>query len=414
MLREFFCLLIVNIIFVVDNFGQSSTASRAKELRGALRIERTCYDVHNYNLFLKINPSKKSIEGHNQIYFITTDTTSSIQIDLFENLSISYIYFNKQPLTFKREYDAVWVNFPKQLNKFDTTMIDVFYEGKPKADYGRHGFHWQTFNNKPLVGVSCEQLGASLWWPNKDHLSDEPDSMRMHWQVPDNITCISNGVLEKVTKSYRQPGFHTYNWFVKNPINNYNVTIYLGDYKELIDEYKSPSTGKVHEVFYYFYSVNYKEAINYFAPTKQFLAFFEERYGEYPFWNEKFSILESNYLGMEHQTCLAIGNDLLNYKNWYYGLGLNYNSTLIHEIAHEWWGNAVSVADMADIWMSEGFATYSELLFVEHILGKESYRNMINHLKLRQTNQSLVGKKGINDDIIVKGNIYFNGAIFFG
>jgi aminopeptidase N len=396
-------------------FSQSTSNKRAKELRGALRPERTCFDVYYYNLFLKIKPDQKSIEGLNKIHFITTDTTSKIQIDLFENLNISSIKFKNQLIKFTREYDAVWVYFPIQLQKNDTTLIEVFYDGKPKSnfgDFGRHGFHWDIFDKKPLVGVSCEQVGASLWWPNKDHLSDEPDSMRMHWIVPENVACISNGILENVTKSNRNIGFLTYNWFVKNAINNYNVTVYLGNYKQFTHEYRSSVTGKIHELNYYYYSLDDKEALNYFAPVSQFLGFFEEIYGEYPYWNEKFAVVESNYSGMEHQTCLAIGSDLLNYKNWYYGVGVNFHSTLIHEIAHEWWGNSVSVADMADAWMNEGFATYSEMLFIEKLLGKNYYHKMIQFLKYRQTNHALVGKRDINDDIISKGNIYMNGAIF--
>ncbi len=400
-----------------DANAQSNKNKRSSALRGALRTERTCFDVFYYNLFLKINPDKKYISGHNKIHFTTTDTTSKIQIDLYENLALSKIIFRGQPIKFVREYDAVWVYFPTQLIKNGTFFIDVYYEGKPKSadieNFQRHGFNWaQTLNGKHLVGVSCEYDGASLWYPNKDHLTDEPDSMRVHWTVPDNLQCISNGVLENITKSTKEVGYLTHNWLIKNPINNYNVTVYLGDYKEIVDEYSSVVTGKKHKISYYYYDETLEKAVDYFAFTKQFLAFFEEIYGEYPFWNDKFAVLKSNYSGMEHQSCLAIGSPLRKY-NWYYTINVNYDCVLIHEIAHEWWGNSVSVGDMADVWMHEGFATYSEALFIERILGKTAYKRTIETMNAQTPLFfTLVGKKNVNVNMFENNNIYMGGASF--
>ncbi len=408
-------LLALCVSLANSSRAQSSQNKKALSLRGALRHERSCFDVHYYDLSLKIIPDKKRIEGHNKIYFSTTDSTSKIQIDLFKNLKLLYIRYHNQRLRFVREHDAVWVYFPEALPKHTEAMIDVYYEGKPKADVGevgRNGFHWQKHKGKLLLGVSCEQIGASLWWPNKDHLSDEPDSMRVHWTVPNQVQCISNGRLEKVTKDINDDNFFTHHYLIKNPINNYSVTLYLGDYNEIQDEYQSPITQKKHPISYYYYSASEETAQRYFSYTTTMLAFFEETFGEYPFWDDKFSVVESNYLGMEHQGCLAIGSNLGQKNNWYYGVNVPYGSTLIHEIAHEWWGNSVSVADMADVWLHESFATYAEVLFVEKLLGKDGYEAMINYINTFATKQALVGKYHVNSDVLSTGNIYMNGVIF--
>lgn len=385
----------------------------ADSLRGALLPERTCYDVHYYNLSVEILPKQKLITGSNEIHFLVIQSTKIIQVDLFENMKINKILMDKHELTFKRKFNAVFIDFPDSLPINSLQKIQILYEGSPKIPQqndGRHGFYWdKDLKGRTWIGLSCEGLGASFWLPNKDHLSDEPDSMRMHYTFPIELECISNGVLEKKdTLNSKQKVYH---WFSKNPINNYNATFYLGHYASLTFPYKNAS-GE-HEITTYFLDYEREKANTYFYKTPLFVKTFEELFGEYPFWNEKLSIVQSPYLGMEHQTCMAIGRNLeiTEDENWAYAHQVPWASVLPHEIAHEWWGNAVSVKDMADIWLHEGFATYAELLLLEIAFGYDAYVEEVEKQRtfIRYA-YPILGNLHINENMFSDSDVYHRGA----
>lgn len=388
-------------------------SSNNDELRGALRPERTCFDVTYYDLHLKINPRKRRIDGHNAIHFKVIQPTQTIQIDLRKLLKIEKIVWKNTELKYKRRRGAVFVFFDTPLPKNSLQSIEVYYGGKPlnrdsPGNPRRKGFQWRKdAHNNRWIGVSCEHVGASVWWPNKDHLSDEPDSMRMHFTVPKRLKCIANGTLEKVDGP--KDKYKTYHWFVNNPIDNYNVTFYLGDYYEGVLPY-----GK-HKIYYYCLNGDKDAAKPYFSFTPYILSFFEAAFGEYPFWNDKFAILQSPYWGMEHQGCLAIGNRLFNglYNgNWYYVGKYPWHSTLVHEIAHEWWGNSVSVDDMAEVWLQEGFATYAELMFIESQKNYAAYLTEVHEQTKRVLNREpIVGKRDVNYNTFKTGEVYRKGAV---
>jgi aminopeptidase N len=414
-------LLVLSIIlFTVIHltFGQVHRKlyySKEDFLRGSLSPERVCFDVKYYHLNLKIDPKKHFIQGFNDIHFQVQKPTQKIQIDLFDNLKIEKITWNGQELSYERYKDFVFINFPQNLQPADTLQkISFYYSGKPRANLlinnSPKGFHWnKDGRGKNWVGVSCEHIGASLWWPNKDHLSDEPDSMRMSFMTPSDLVCIANGKLER--KIEAEAGFTTHHWLIKNPINNYNVSFYLGDYQELKIPYENQA-GKKEIIFYYLKREPKTVVEEYTRYIPSFVSVFEYYFGEYPFWNDKFSIVHSPYTGMEHQTCVAIGEELSNYQNWYYYHNVPWHSTLIHEIAHEWWGNNVSVADMADAWLHEGFATYCEFLFIEGMLGHKAYlQEMENLRRFVSGRYKVVGNKNVNDNTFDDGDIYFKGAI---
>ena len=382
---------------------------KADSLRGKLGPERSCYDVFYYDLDVTIDIRKKRIQGKTEIHFLVKRNTKTIQIDLHKKMILDSIFYQGKQLTFRRLYDAVFVDFPESLTVNSKNTIDVYYQGKPKMSddtrKGRHGFHWKRDDkNRPWIGVSCEHDGASMWWPNKDHLSDEPDSMRIHITAPYGLSCISNGILE--SKTPVNESLIKHNWFVNNPINNYNVTFYLGHYTKAIIPYKDNTI--------YIFALDHDEKYmqNYFQYVPHMVSFFEKTFGEYPFWNDKFAIIQSPYLGMEHQTCLAIGKEIGYWNNWYYSEGVNYHSTLIHEIAHEWWGNSVTISDMADAWLQEGFATYAEMLFIESISDKKTYEKSIERLKINiQRIYPIVGNRDVNDNTFINGDIYYRGAV---
>ncbi|MCU0445399.1 MAG: M1 family metallopeptidase [Microscillaceae bacterium] len=389
--------------------------SRYNFVRGGLSVDRTCFDVKYYHLNLTIIPDKKFIQGHNDIHFQVKEPTQRIQIDLYNNLKVEKIIWQGQALKYERWEDFVFIDFPQNLRPSDSLQkISFYYFGKPRTNLsnnGPKGFQWaRDGKGNDWVGVSCEHVGASLWWPNKDHLSDEPDSMRLSFTTPSELVCIANGKLERKTEA-DLPSYTTHHWLLKNPINNYNVSFYLGKYQELKIPYQN--TYRQAEIsFFYLDRENKKKVEEYTRYIPLFVQTFEYLFGEYPFWNDKFAIVQSSYAGMEHQTCVAIGPYLQTYENWYYYHSVPWHSTLIHEIAHEWWGNNVSVADMADVWLHEGFATYCEFLFMETIYGKNHYEREMTNLSRFVANQyKIVGRPNINDNTFIDGDIYFKGAI---
>ncbi|MCS6822069.1 MAG: M1 family metallopeptidase [Microscillaceae bacterium] len=400
----------------IKNLPSAYKNLSATALRGALRFERTCYDVKYYELSLKIDVKNKYISGSNIIFFQATDTTSLIQIDLDKRYTIDSICFAKKQIPYFRRHNAIFTKFPSQLQRDSLYSVQVFYRGKGINDFDRiYGSKGMMFKKdaqgRDWIGVSCEQAGASLWFPNKDHLSDEPDSVRLHWIYPNHLKCISNGRLE-ATKKDVIPNYDQSTWFVRNPINNYNITFYLGNYLKIVIPYTSVNQQN-YEIHCYFLDYDIDKAYNYYKHIPQFLRFFEEKFGEYPYWSDKFAVVQSPYLGMEHQGCLAIGEALSGPKlfNHYYTLNAPYHSTLIHEIAHEWWGNSVSASDMAHVWLHEGFATYCEMLYIEKMFGRNKYLENINFLRTYGNNNlPVLGRENINENMFENGNVYFKGA----
>ena len=385
--------------------------TRKDSLRGSLRPERTCFDVTFYNLHVSIDPSSKKINGSNEVTFKVVSATNCIQLDLFPEMNISSIVWKNQLLTFKREFGAVFINFPSELNVPDIQTVRVNYSGKPliaKNPPWEGGFVWKKDKKHNFwCGVACEQLGASCWWPNKDHPSDEPDSMLLSFSVPNGYDVVSNG--RPRGNAVINKGFTTYTWFVSNPINNYDVTFYLGKFAHFSDTMTN-RLGK-YPLDYYVLPFNLDKAKSTFNQTNNILKFYESAFGEYPFMNDKFSLVEAPFAGMEHQSAIAYGNGYDNSKKTHEYPGLTDDYIIIHETAHEWWGNSVTASDMADIWIQEGFATYSELLFLENKYGKEEYLTQTAY-KLSQIFNiwPIVQNYNVNENAFASNDCYNKGA----
>jgi len=378
-------------------------------LRGALRPERNCYDVYFYNLMVKILPEKKSIAGSNDIYFTTTLATKEIQIDLAENLKIVSISHKGKKLKFKRKYDAVFVYFDLELPANEKDMIHVVYKGVPREAPNppwNAGFVWKKNNGDWLIGVSCEQLGASAWWPCKDHLSDKPDSMEINIQVPTGYQAIANGNL----RSTKEVGdnYTNYEWFVSYPINNYGVTCYMGKFTDITEVYTNDNGS--YNMDFYVLPQNLETAKSYYKQTKDIVAVYEKLYGEYPYKRDGVGMVEAPYSGMENQSAIAIGSIYTRPQHPIEKIK-DYDFLLVHETAHEWWGNTVTMGDMADVWMSEGFATYSEHLFVEAKYGYDEYIRIVSKNMTEIENLwPMVGARDVNDNTFLGGDVYYKGA----
>ena len=383
----------------------SQNFSRKDSLRGNLTSLRTCYDVVFYDLFLNIDENSKSLVGSsNSIHFQAKENFNKIQIDLAQNMQINKIEFLNEDLIFERDFDAVYIYFPKQIKKNEFHKIKVYYEGQPKIAKNPPwdgGFSWkQDKNNNPWISVSCQGTGASTWWPCKDHQSDEPDSMQITGVVRSSLQFISNGTLRNQKEYFSEvlnSNVIESCWFVSYPINNYNVTLYIGDYIHFSDIYvKNKDTLMLD---YFVLKNNLIKAKNHFKQVKPMLKCFENYFGKYPFWEDGYSLIESPYLGMEHQSAIAYGNKYMPgyLGNTSYIDDLSFDFIIVHETGHEWWGNSITSFDIADMWIHEGFCTYSEALYVECLYGYQKMLSYVNNQKKNIKNDKpIIGPYNVN------------------
>ncbi len=379
--------------------------NRSDSLRGNLSSFRSCYDVNYYDLNIVIDDKNKKISNSfNIIHFTALDTFQSLQIDLFSNLNILRIEFENTLLSFTREHNAVFIDFPRVILNDEILSFTVYYNGEPREAVNPPwdgGFSWENDNNTlPWIGVSCQGLGASSWWPCKDHQSDEPDSMKITCSVRKPLKVISNGNLINDTIVYNKDlnSLTTKSsWFVSYPINSYNVTLCIGDYTHFNDIYVSQKDTL--DLDYYVLSYNKKKAMEHFNQVKPMLDCFEKYFGPYPFWSDGYALVETPYLGMEHQSAIAYGNNFLpGYNgNTKFTAGFDFDYIIIHETGHEWWGNSITTNDIADMWIHEGFCTYSEVLYVECIYGYNAMLKYVNNQKKSVRNDKpIVGPYNVN------------------
>ncbi len=390
-------------------YFENYTFTWADTLRGSLRPERTCYDVHFYELDIRIDPEERSIAGYVDIHYHTVEVFSRLQIDLYDNMQIDRIVFNGRELDYEREYHAVFVDFGAQQQPGSKGVFRVYYHGQPtvarQAPWDG-GFVWVESEGQPWIGVACEGDGASLWWPNKDHLSDEPDSASIRVAVPSDLLCVSNGTLE----GKESLGEYTrYDWFVHYPINNYNITVNIAPYEHFSDRYIARD-GDTLALDYYVLPQNLEKAKTHFEQVPKMLACFERYFGKYPFWEDGFALVETPYLGMEHQSAIAYGNQ---YQRGYLGgmipADMNWDYIIVHETGHEYFGNAVSCTDLADAWIHESFTTYMEALYVECIYSyQDAVRYLAGQRPLISNSEPIQGPHGVNrwpsQDIYYKGS----------
>jgi len=387
-------------------YGQKSQVfTHADTLRGTLSAERKCYDVFFYDLHLTIKPDERSIAGYNVIAFKAVTTFSRMQVDLFKNMEVDSIMHGSQKLSYTRDGNAMFIQFPAQEATGLSDSIKVFYHGLPQVAANPlwdGGFVWsKDSTGKTWVGVACEGTGASLWWPCKDHLSDKPDSMRMSFDVPDSLICVSNGRLRSEKKLNN--GFTRFTWFVSLPIINYDVTLNIADYAHIKDDYESGQDTL--SLDYFVLKYHEKKARAYFERVKPMMVCYAKYFGRYPFWKDGYKLVETNYWGMEHQSCVSYGN---NYHLNNYG----FDFIIVHESAHEWWGNNLSCSDEADMWLHESFATYAEALYLECTQG---YKVSLDYLNMQRTgienNYPIIGPYNVSFQGVDNDNdMYYKGA----
>ena len=398
-------------LLLTINLSAQEATTRKDSLHGGLRSERTCFDVLHYDLNIKINPDEKSIEGYNEIAFKVIENTKKIQLDLFENMKIDSIVFNKKKLKYKREFNAVFITFENTLKQNSECKLRFYYSGKPKAAMRAPwdgGFIWKKDSKgKHWVGVAVQGTGASLWYPVKDSQSDEPDfGASIKVAVPNGLMNVSNGRF-KGSKDLKN-GYTRWDWEIKNPINNYNITINIGDYVHFGESYKGV------DLDYYVLRENEAVAKIQFEEVKPMMDCFQSKFGEFPFKEDGYKLVETSYLGMEHQSAVAYGNK---YMKGYLdddlsgtGVGMLFDYIIIHESGHEWFGNSITSKDIADMWIHEGFTCYTETVYIECQFGYEKAMTYVNGQANNVLNdEPIIGKYGVNKE--GSGDMYYKGSL---
>lgn len=399
------------LFFSFQKLAAQENFTRKDSLQGGLRLERTCFDVLRYDLNIKINIDEKSIVGYNDISFKVVENTKKIQVDLFENMQVDSIVFNSKKLNFKRDFNAVFIDFKEDLKLNSNETIRFYYSGKPiiakRAPWDGGFVFTKDKQGKPWVGVACQGTGASLWYPCKDSQSDEPDNgATIKVAVPNGLMNVSNGRFKGSTDL--KNGYTRWDWEVKNPINTYDITINIADYTHIHDNLNGL------DLDYYILKENEEKAKIQFEEAKSMLTCFQGKFGKYPFWEDGYKLVDTPYLGMEHQSAVAYGNKYL--KGYLgtdlsgTGIGLLFDFIIIHESGHEWFGNSITSKDIADMWIHEGFTCYSESVYLECNYGYEKAQTYINGLKKNIENDiPIIGPYGVNTE--GSGDMYYKGAL---
>lgn len=390
-----------------NNFTKQDT------LRGSITPEREWWDLTYYHLDVEVDPEGRSIKGKNTVQYTVLKPHSVLQIDLQTPLTITNAVQNGKELKVKNEGNAHFITLLDKQDIGQTNSLDIYYEGKPreavKAPWDG-GISWKKDNNgNDFVASSCQGLGASVWWPNKDHMYDEVDSMAISIKAPKGLMDVSNGRLRDVTE--HKDGSNTYHWFVNNPINNYGVNINIGDYVHFSEVYQGEK-GPL-DMDYYVLRDNLEKAKVHFTDAPKMMKAFEHWFGPYPFYEDGFKLVEVPYLGMEHQSSVTYGNK---YRNGYLGRdlsgtgwGLKFDFIIIHESGHEWFANNITDKDIADMWIHESFTAYSENLFVDYYYGKEaSAEYVIGTRRSISNDRPIIGHYNVNKE--GSGDMYYKGA----
>lgn len=399
--------------FLLISLQIQAQFSRADSLRGSITPERAWWNLTYYHLDIEVDPKTQSVKGTNLVQYEVLESHDVLQIDLQEPLEITEARQLGRKLEIRKEGNAHFIQLVHPQLKGQVRELMISYEGKPKVSARPPwdgGFTWKKDSNgKDFIATSCQGDGASLWWPNKDHMYDEVDSMLISVTTPKELMNVSNGRLRKVDDNSN--GTKTWHWFVSSPINNYGVNVNIGDYVHFSEVYQGEKGAL--DCDYYVLRENLEKAKEQFKQVKPMLEAFEHWFGPYPFYEDSYKLVEVPYLGMEHQSSVTYGNK---YGNGYLGgdvsgsgWGLKFDFIIIHESGHEWFANNITYKDIADMWVHEGFTAYSESLFVDYHYGKEASSDYAIGTRANIRNdRPIIGPYDVNQS--GSGDMYSKGA----
>ena len=423
-LKQFFLLILLNPSVQGQLLQPAKQFTHADSVRGTYGASRDWWDVLHYDLHVAFNIANKTISGYNSISFKTLKKGNQLQIDLQAPMVLDSMVFSTQDITSKKiattdiikDGNAYFIPssyFSTPNTNYPTVQLNVYYHGKPiiakKAPWDG-GLVWaKDKQNNPWVSIACQGLGASVWYPCKDSQQDEPDSAAMHITIPDSLACVGNGRFRG--KINNTDATATYTWAVTSPINNYTIIPYIGKYSHFSEVYNGEN-GPL-DMDYWVLNDDVDKAKKQFTDAPKMLKAFEHWFGPYPFYADGYKLVQAPYLGMEHQSATAYGNQ---FKNGYLGTdlsgtgwGLKWDFIIVHESGHEWFANNITTKDIADMWVHEGFTNYSETLFTEYYYGKTAGEDYVIGLRKNIENDvPIIGSYQVNKE--GSGDMYYKGA----
>ncbi len=383
-----------------------------QSLLGEYGPYRANNDLLHYTLTVRADPATGTLRGDNEVRFRMLEDGTRIQLDLARELNVDRVLFRGKPAQVTRQGESFFIDVPETMHRGATYSVDVVYSGKPRTAGRFGGISFEhDGGGKPWIFTACEGNGARVWWPNKDQWKDEPqEGVDIHIQAPNGLMDVSNGRL--VGHRDLHDGFTEWDWRVTYPINNYDVALNIANYTHWTDTQLGPLT-----LDFYAKPEDLQAAKRQFAQARPMLKIFNDRVGEYPFVRDGYKLVQVPYAGMEHQSAVAYGNGFENGygkgRDWT-GVGISpkFDFIIIHESGHEWFGNAVTAADQADMWIHEGFTTYMEGVYVEGMWGKPDALRYVNGYKRKVRNvRPIVGERGIGREPIDQDQ-YFKGTLF--
>ncbi|UAB80297.1 M1 family metallopeptidase [Marixanthomonas sp. SCSIO 43207] len=392
-----YIFLFIGVISFAQEFTHQDT------LRGSITPERAWWDLKHYDLDVEVIPSEKTIKGTNTVTYTVLKKNDVMQIDLQPPMKLEKAIQDNKELSIKNDGNAHFIKLQKKQKQGKVYKLTLYFSGKPQEAKNAPwdgGFSWKKDkNDTPFIATSNQGIGASIWWPNKDHAYDEPDNgVDLAITVPSSLVAVGNGHLQKTDDNGATKTWH---WKVVNPINNYGVNINIGDYVNFSETYKGEK-GEL-DMDYWVLSYNLEKAKEQFKQAPKMMEAFEHWFGPYPFYEDSFKLVEVPYLGMEHQSSVTYGNK---YKNGYLGRdlsgsgwGMKFDFIIIHEAGHEWFANNITNIDVADMWIHEGFTNYSESLYVDYHFGKEAASEYVVGLRRSiQNDRPIIGTYNVQHE----------------
>jgi aminopeptidase N len=414
-------LMMISLCSTAQPLSQKKTFTLQDSLRGSITPERAWWNVTRYDITVEPDYTNKTIQGISLIHFKTTAAGKLMQIDLQEPMMIDSIIERAggrsaargSRLNFKRNGNVWYVDFGRTVAPSTEAAIQIYYHGKPREAVRPPwdgGWIWKKDQKgRPWITVACQGLGASVWFPCKDHQSDEPDNgASLQMIVPDTLVAVANG---RLTDKRSEAGKAFYTWEVKNPINNYTIIPYIGKYVHWNEKYNGEK-GTL-DCDYWVLDYDLEKAKPQFKQALSMLKCFEHWFGPYPFYEDGFKLVEAPHLGMEHQSAVAYGNG---FRNGYLGRDLSgsgwgskWDFIIVHESGHEWFANNITSNDIADMWVHEGFTAYSETLYTTCEFGIEAGNAyVIGTRRLIESDKPVIGPYGVNQE--GSGDMYYKGS----
>lgn len=393
--------------------SQQRKYTHSDSIQGCITKEREWWDVTHYDLHVSFNYLDSSLYGYNAMSYKILQTNNVMQIDLMAPMQLDSALQQAKHCQWRKDGNAYFISLADEQAANAINKITLYFHGKPhiaKLAPWDGGLIWsKDKKNKPWISIACQGMAASVWFPNKDQQNDEVDSASMHFTADRELITVSNGKLR--SKKINTDSTVTYNWVVKNPINNYNIIPYIGNYVNFKDTFNGQ--GGILDLDFWVMENNLVKAKKQFTQVKTILRCFENWFGKYPFYEDGYKLVEAPFLGMEHQSAIAYGN---NYENGYKGRdlslsgwGLKWDFIIVHESGHEWFGNNISAKDVADNWIHESFTSYAECLYTEYLFGKKAGADYVIGTRAEVLNDKpMIGDYNVNNN--GSGDIYFKGA----